>query len=210
MTLDQIALKHGTDKSSKGHGYCDFYEQYLLSLRDKPITLIEAGIGGYEHADRGGESLRMWREYFPVAKVIGFDLHAKPRLYVPGTIIYQGSQDDETFIQWMVQQEGQPDVFIDDASHINALTIRTFEIMFPHVKPGGIYIIEDIHTGLWKDNYGGNPEPMASGTILHFISRLTYGMHADTMLPEYRGPWDGHIESIHIHRNTCLIKKRKQ
>jgi len=208
MTLDQIALKHKTDKASNGHNYCHFYEQFLGPLRAKPITLIDAGIGGYEYPDRGGESLRMWREYFPVATVIGFDLHGKPSLYVPGTVIYQGSQDDEAFVKEMIEREGQPDVFIDDASHINALTIRTFEIMFPHLKPGGIYIVEDIHTGLWVDNYSGNPEPMVPGTILHYLARLTYGLHADTMQPDQRGPFDGHIESMHFYRNTCLIKKR--
>jgi len=218
MTLDEIALKHKTDKSSKGHGYCEFYEQYLGKLRDQPIILMEAGVGGYKFPDRGGESLRTWREYFSNenALVIGFDLYSKRDVNIPGAKIYQGAQDDETFLNWLVEYDGQPDVFIDDASHVNPLTIRTFEIMFPLLKPGGIYIIEDIHTGLWttpqdpENDYKGNPEPMANGTILHYIARLTYGLHADTIRPDYRGPFDGHIESMHIYRNTCLIKKRKQ
>ncbi len=46
---------------------------------------------------------------------------------------------------------------IDDASHDYHLTRRAFEILFPHVRPGGFYVIEDwgwAHMrgfGLWTD-----------------------------------------------------------
>ncbi len=40
------------------------YQQHFAAMRDKPIGLLEIGIGGYENPLNGGESLRMWRSYF--------------------------------------------------------------------------------------------------------------------------------------------------
>lgn len=45
--LDQLAIKHGTDKSSLHHDYCDIYERLFLHLKDENIVFIEAGVGGY-------------------------------------------------------------------------------------------------------------------------------------------------------------------
>ena len=55
-SLAELARKHGTDKFE--HGYCPHYEDRFGNLRDQPITLLE--IGSWY-----GQSLRMWREYFP-------------------------------------------------------------------------------------------------------------------------------------------------
>lgn len=215
MTLDEIGLRAGTDKASKGHNYLHFYDRYLSHLRYEPITLVEAGIGGYEFPDRGGESLRMWRKYFEHdhASIVGFDVYEK-KLNIPGTRIHQISQDDEAKLNFIIGAYGPIDVFIDDASHINPLSIRTFELMFPKVKPGGVYIWEDIHTSYWYENYKGWPDPAAplygKETAATFLHRLQDGLQVDTLENEYREQWDGHIEEMHFMRNTCVIIKRKQ
>jgi hypothetical protein len=55
MDLKALAEKYGTDKLQ--HGYIPFYETYFRYLRD--IILLELGVGGYDDAHAGGESLRM-------------------------------------------------------------------------------------------------------------------------------------------------------
>lgn len=206
--LDKIGLKHKTDKASDGHNYLSFYENFLPPVSE-PVLLVEAGIGGYKYPERGGESLRMWQEYYPCAhSICGFDLYDKSQVSIPGVLILQIDQTDkETLDRYFI--DGTIDVFIDDASHINPLSIRTFEIMFPKVAPGGVYIWEDIHTSYWIDEYHGNPIPGTPGTAAHFITELMHGLQADTLTEENRGPWAGHIESIHLMRNTAVIIKRK-
>ena len=61
--LSQLAIKHGTDKWGH-HFYTDKYEDILKHLKEAEIKLLEIGVGGYEFPDRGGGSLRMWKEYF--------------------------------------------------------------------------------------------------------------------------------------------------
>jgi hypothetical protein len=230
-TLDELGLQYETDKASNGHNYLQFYERFLEPLRDKPITLVEAGVGGYEYPDRGGESLRMWRQYFhnPHAYIAGFDLHDKSGVSILGVHILKGSQTDREFLETNfgygpyddVPDKPYIDIFIDDASHVNPLSIETFKIMFPLVKPGGIYIWEDIHTSYWVEGYRGLPDPDVNNymnnyrpphesTAATFLHRLQDGMQVDTLEEQYRGPFDGHIAEMHFMRNTCVIIKRKQ
>lgn len=58
---------------------------------------------------------------------------------------YGVSQDDETALNaQLARLECRPiDLIIDDASHMLNLSIATFEILFPHVRKGGVYILED-------------------------------------------------------------------
>jgi hypothetical protein len=220
QTLNELGLKHKTDKASDGHNYLHFYERFLSPLRDQDIMLVEAGIGGYDKPDEGGQSLRMWREYFSKATIIGFDKFQKPGINVNGVYVYQIDQTDEQALVNAFAPEPDNDnnprqvidVFIDDASHVNPWSIRTFEIMFPLLKPGGIYIWEDIHTSFWAKGYQGvmlRRQGNHSARATDFLHDLQVGLQADTLEPAIRGVWDGHIEEMHFMRNTCVMIKRK-
>lgn len=209
MTLDQIALRHGTDKSSRHHNYCVIYEKYFESLRDKPIVLWEAGYGGYHFADRGGHGIRMWREYFshPGAQIITIDLHRKTNI-PEGVMFIQGSQDDQA--TWEAADHlstvGPPIIFIDDASHHSDLTIRTFELVWPKLHPGGIYVIEDLEASYWKvasdgqDFKGGRDNP--NSTMNWFLNL------AHTLNHGHSGDQDYGIDSIHFYMKMIFIRKK--
>lgn len=208
MTLDQIAITAKTDKASSGHNYTRVYEKYLEPLRQEPLLIFEVGIGGYQYPERGGESLRMWERYFPNARIVGIDVY--PKQIDGGDRIFteQGSQDDEAFMASLVNKYGAPDLIIDDASHVNKLTIRTFEILFPMLKPGGLYFCEDVHTSFWTLEYGGDPDPATRGTTLAFFQELTAQLSQDTLQPEYRRELlAGYLEFIHFYRNLVILKK---
>lgn len=215
-SLNEIGIETQTDKAAgidHGHGYLDFYETFLSPYRNKEIKLLEIGVGGYEYPDRGGQSLRMWDKYFdhPFTLIAGVDKYPK---YLSGLSqrvrTFAIDQTDSVELNNLVESMGgAPDIVVDDASHINGFSIQTFDIMFALLKPGGVYIWEDVHTSYWP-NYGGDPVPMVSGTALHYLARLVYGLQADTMQAEFRERWDGHIKSMHFMRNTCVIIKREQ
>ena len=65
-TLDEIACRHGADKSSEQHGFTAVYERLFEPRRDEALTLLEIGV--FE-----GASLGMWREYFPSARIFAID-----------------------------------------------------------------------------------------------------------------------------------------
>jgi len=131
MTLDELALKHGTDKSSKYHDYCKAYEQLFQPLKSKPITLLEIGV--YK-----GESLRMWKEFFSYGMIVGVDIDPECKQYEDSRIIIEIA-DQQTYKTWH-----KPDIIIDDGSHNPDHFIKTFRNLWPSLNPGGHYCIEDL------------------------------------------------------------------
>lgn len=134
MTLHQIGLKHGTDKAAF-HGYCDFYEQELQGLNPKRI--LEIGV-------KDGASLRMWKEFYPDAEVVGIDINEP--IEVPGCKVFKMDQTDVYHLLTL----GGFDLIIEDGSHMTLHQQITFMFLFNNsLHPGGIYIIEDIHTSFY-------------------------------------------------------------
>jgi hypothetical protein len=208
MTLDQIALQSKTDKASDGHNYTAVYQKYLEHLRPDPLLIFEIGVGGYQYPDRGGESLRMWERYFPAAKIVGVDIYPKNALGLDRVHIEHGSQDNPDFLASLVAKYGAPDLIVDDASHVNQLTVRTFEILFPMLKPGGLYFCEDVHTSFWLRDYGGDPDPANRSTTVAFFQELTAQLSHDSLLAEFKRPnLAGYLDFIHFYRNLVIVKK---
>jgi len=152
-SLDTIAQRHGTDKATvftrtwaKPHGYTPHLERFFSELREKPIRLLEIGVGG-------GESVRTWLEYFPNAQVHAIDIvqdtnpwnSPKEKPHERYTFCH-GDQSCSTFWSCFLANHGDNlwDVVIDDGSHVSADIIKTFDALWPHVAPGGIYEIEDL------------------------------------------------------------------
>ena len=205
QTLDELAIKHGTDKSSLHHNYCHIYEQYFKHLQHEHIKFAEVGFGGYEYPDRGGQGLRMWREWFTKAEIICVDLFFKINP-VPGTEFIQLSQDNEE-IAGICKGAS---VFIDDGSHINPLTIRTFELVWPVLAPGAFYVIEDIESS-WCPADGwakgcSDPYNYEAPTAKNLGVELISAINAQ-YVPNFAHLYKD-IQSVHFHKNVIIIKKR--
>ncbi len=119
------------------------YEQLFMPLRDKPITLLEIGIGGYRDPLRGGGSLRMWGEFFPNGRIVGLDINHKQLEMPSNTCIHTGSQTDTVTLDSLISEHGGFDIVIDDASHVTEKTIATFEWLWSGTRL--LYIVEDLH-----------------------------------------------------------------
>lgn len=146
MTDADRAFDSGAYGTDKVEGGCfALYERMLAPLADRDVVLLEIGI------DRG-ESLRLWRDFFPRGTIVGVDRDAFDVDLGGRVRTYRGAQDDAAFLT-RVARECAPegfDVIIDDASHVGALSRATFEILFDaHLRPGGVYVVEDWGTGYW-------------------------------------------------------------
>src|SRR5437868_13384546 len=147
MRSKQLDLAtYDTDKIK--HYYLEVYDPVLAPWADKDVKLLEIGI------HRGG-SLKLWRDYFPRASITGIDLKL-PDGFIPGERIqlFQGSQSDTRFLSEVAGKIAPDgfDIIIDDASHIGELSKTTFWHLFDHhLKPGGLYAIEDWGTGYFDD-----------------------------------------------------------
>lgn len=215
VSLRELALKHKTDKAGgrdnpDNHEYCEAYEFFLSGLRsERFFSMLEIGIGGYHFPDRGGESLRMWREYFPEARIFAMDLHPKT-FSIPGVRIYQGDQTDRGVLGHIFSAMHGPAAFIvDDASHFNHLTLKTFEICWPHLSPGGVYAIEDVHTSYWADHgYEGGWHDQTVMNVFKSQTDVLNRKHWPSQPPDGRFFAYPDIESIHFFPEIIFIRKK--
>lgn len=206
-TLQQLCIQHKTDKHGH-HDYARHYDKHFKGIRLKKNVIIELGIGGYEFPDRGGAGLRVWNDYFHNSKIYGIDLYDKSGLNLPArTKIFRGSQADGDFLTKVLSETGIPDVIIDDASHVNSLTIQSFKHLFPWMRPGGIYVIEDVETSWWEKGWDGkqNPYDYDAPTSINFCRWLTNNVNAKHV-PDFKDTYG--IDSIHFYQNMVLIIKK--
>ncbi len=206
FNLKKLAQIYKCDKWGD-HYYMQHYQTHFQKFKWKRIKLLEIGVGGYDNPHIGGNSLRVWKRYFPFGRIYSFDIFNKSFLMERRIKIYQGSQVDEDFLTQTLEKIGEADIIIDDGSHINNHVITTFKFLFPKLKIGGIYVIEDTQTSYWPDYGGGNEEQ--SQTIMNYFKKLADGInYPEYMIKDYRPTYfDQHITSIHFYHNLIFIYK---
>lgn len=201
-------MAHGTDKFGS-HWYTPHYHRFFEHLRDRPVTLLEAGIGGYDDPAAGGESLAMWRDYFPQGRIIGIDVTAKRLDLGPRVVTRQGSMSDPVFITALGAEFGPVDIVIDDGSHVSRDTIRFFGAAFPLLAEGGYFAIEDTQTSYWSA-FGGSLADTAV-TTMNMVKQLVDEVdHAERRLVAGASPahrFADAIRAIHRFHNLVLIEK---
>jgi predicted O-methyltransferase YrrM len=204
-SLDEIGLETGTDKSSQNHNYLSSYERALRG-QSTIDRLLEIGV--YH-----GASVRMWREFLPNAQIVGLDVNQTATAHAGERIAIEiGDQADPATLRRLVGVHGPFDVIVDDGSHIWTHQIVSFETLFPSLAPGGLYILEDVHT-----SYGALAEahgrgcPISTAAYLHRLSDLLYGWRierAEDDLAKRLRPLADLIESITTIRRSVLIRRR--
>jgi hypothetical protein len=207
--LKSLATVYGTDKWGS-HWYAQHYEDHFRHLRNKRLNILEIGIGGYDDPKAGGGSLRMWRTYFPKARIFGIDICDKSCHDERRIKTFQGSQVDNGFLEKVVQQIGTIDIVIDDGSHINEHIIHTFNFLFPRISSTGCYVIEDLQTSYWPE-YGGSCEiDNRRGSAIEFVKTLVDCLnHTEYRILDYSPSYfDLHIQSLHFYHNLAFIQKR--
>lgn len=198
-----IFFSHSGPGILKWLHYLPIYHRAFGSFVGRPVRFLEIGV-------LAGGSMRMWREYFgPSATIFGIDINPDCAAY-GGTAgqVRIGSQDDPAFLRAVVAEMGGVDIVLDDGSHVASHQRASFDVLFPLLNDGGLYLIEDLHTSYWPDYEGGLKR---EGTGIEFLKDLVDQMHRhyfsrganrpDQMLP---------VESIQFFDSIAVIEKRRQ
>ena len=164
--LNILCDKYGSDKgeTKKGghpypwpsHTYTDVYEILFQPRRNDVKSLIECGVGTNNPdlpSSMGingipGASLRVWRDYFPDANIIGLDID-KDILFEEERIkTYYCDQTSAESIQNFIESADlkpqSVDVIIDDALHEFQAGVCLLENLYKYLARDGYYIIEDV------------------------------------------------------------------
>jgi hypothetical protein len=150
-----VMTRHDSDKGQGWHNYTTVYSMLFGRLRDQPLRIFEVGLGTNNPkvaSSMGingspGASLRGWRELFPHALVYGADID-RAILFAEDRIkTFYCDQLDSVAISDLWAQpalQGGMDIIIDDGLHTFESNISFLEGSLEHLRPGGVYVIEDI------------------------------------------------------------------
>lgn len=145
-TLDELGVKYRTDKSSLLHNYLVEYEKEFPEP-EKIETMLEIGLqrGGSWKTNEVSPSIAMWKEFFPEARVFGADIK-KLKFNDERVSFFRMDQNspDDLIRLFNFVPEGL-DFILDDGSHFASHQLITFLVLWPKLKKGGVFIIEDLN-----------------------------------------------------------------
>jgi cephalosporin hydroxylase len=186
MDFREAFSKYPTDKPK----YADFYQRYIGHLDLKLILEIGVLAGG---------SLKAFRELFPNGQVFGIDIDPKTEQFGG---VFLGDQRDRTFLNQVIDKIGIPDLIIDDGGHHRSQQIDSFLILYPKMKSGGIYIVEDLETSFLQDF---NDSAMSCMDVL---TRFVYPTgYSEPLSWEQRDSFKYGYTTITFERNICMVTK---
>jgi SAM-dependent methyltransferase len=154
--LAEIHCRSNGKLSDKWDLYLEVYNRLFSEWREQPINLLEIGV-------QNGGSLETWAQYFSSAhNLVGCDIDKEcacltfddPRIHV---II--GDATDSATVQKIEAVTDSLDIVIEDGSHTSRDIVRSFAEFFPKLRPGGVYIAEDLHCCYWSEWGGGLCRP---------------------------------------------------
>jgi len=161
MSMTELADYCGIDKGSlhENHQYTKIYESLLKDYKSTKPTIIEIGINDPRFP---GKCLKFWDLYFNQMDYYGFDIVDCSGLEFNRDKIttFIGDQNNPDDLLSLINQHDlseKIDVIIDDGSHVSEHIITSFKTLFPHLKKGGLYFVEDLHAG-WAEREKTVPE----------------------------------------------------
>lgn len=163
--LSALAAKYGTDKGivgpSQNHQYTLIYNRMFAHHRADVEHVLEFGIGT-------GASLRMWSDYFPNAQIHGLDIELT-KVNHPRVVTHRFNSVTplDTWFKF--------DLVIDDASHLSSHQRVMFSLHNRHVKPGGFYVIEDLHAARLNGPRWVDEQPTMLQTCREWVSQPPFG-----------------------------------
>jgi len=132
-TMAELFAKHGTDKDNP-HQYGPAYDE-LIPDRERIKAVLEIGVWR-------GYSLNAWREAFPEAVIVGMDSDNAHCPQVAGCEVHRADQRLRSDLDRVVAGR-KFDLIVDDASHIAVDQLFSLFTLWPHLAPGGIYVVEE-------------------------------------------------------------------
>ena len=205
-TPPQSDLQHYFDGIQTGPGiwkwkhYFEVYERHFSKFRNNPVNVLEIGI-------YSGGSLEMWKSYFGAGcTVYGVDIEESCRAYeAQGIRVFIGDQADRNFWRQFKQDAPKIDIVIDDGGHLPIQQLTSFEELFPHLRPGGVYLCEDLSGKMHR--------------FSAYVSGLSAQLHAwadgnedfannERRLSVKTTPFQCAVHSIHVYPFIAIIEKR--
>lgn len=193
------------DANAEGRGiwkwrhYFEAYHRHFAKFIGKEVHVLEIGVFS-------GGSMQMWKHYFGAGcRVYGIDIREECKAYEDESIrILIGDQGNRQFWKSVREQVPKLDIVIDDGSHFTEHQIVSVEELLSHLRPGGVYAVEDLYTvtNAFHDYAGG-------------LARNLYGWGpakpgvADPMDGQIPEPFQRSVGSVHHYPYLTVFEKHE-
>jgi hypothetical protein len=226
IRLTEIASKYDDGGGvTKTMDYYEAYTKYFEEIRDQGLNILELGV-------HEGISLRIFSEYFRNARLLGVDINPCPNdlSMLANVSLRICDQTDRAKLLGVVDAFSPSglDIVIDDASHYGFYSLTSFEILFPRLKIGGLYIVEDWGTGYWDDWPDGSRyqrcrteafdgmlpkrQPSHDAGMVGFVKSLVDLVGAGDIRPYFAAPRQrlAGLEFLHFYSGLAVMKKKSE
>lgn len=172
VSLHELGLKYHLDKAYAHEYTLEFYPRHLEAIRRSAELIVEVGVWD-------GGSLRMWSEYFDKARLLGIDINfSRIKAPVPRCSLRYADQSkpEELKLAFSDIARDSVDMIIEDGMHTSRCQQICFGFLFPFVKPGGRYIIEDLQSSV---SWPGEKEEQI--TSLEMLNNMQHTGEVDSL-----------------------------
>ena len=177
----------------KWEHYFEIYHRHLARFVGRAVNVVEVGVFS-------GGSLEMWRAYLgDGCQVHGVDIDEACRAYADAHVsIAIGDQADRAFWRQFKRAVPEVDILIDDGGHEPEQQIVTLEEMLPHLRPGGVYLCEDVHNT-------GNRFTDYATALVRELNRMGYVNELG--IEDGTSPFQAAVHAIHFYPFVVVIEK---
>ena len=188
-------LERYFDNHAAGEGiqkwrhYFEIYDRHFAKFVGSEVYVVEIGVAA-------GGSLQMWLDYFgPCCHLYGIDIAPGCKMHERESVrICIGDQADPRFWTWFLREVPRIDILIDDGGHRLHQQVATFEAVYPHIRPGGVYLCEDVH---------GTDNPFHG-----YVNGLARNLHSWERFPTTE--FQRLVGSVHVYPYVTVIEKPDQ
>lgn len=176
------------------HGWWDYVWHYKYAYCDQLHKKAERIKKVLEIGVQGGGSIKMWEKLFD-AEVHGIDCYDFREHAGGNRHVHVGLQGDVGFLEREIIPHGPFDLIIDDGGHVAVDQVISFRTLWPHVSPGGVYLIEDLGMNYdWPNNYSCM-EYLKNG-----VDSVNIVYNVKPTIPD--------LDSIHFYSAMCWMHKK--
>ena len=209
----ESALRSGTDKVTTHH-YEFLYGQFLGPLRDSEINFLEIGLGCNMNYGPG-KSIILWKEFLPKAtiSVLEYNADCAQKFVSEVENLFIGDQSNFDVLN-NIGKYGPYDVVVDDGGHSRKQQVNSLIGLWPFIKSGGFYIIEDIFTS-FMPSYNDNQEA-ATDVIFQLILLLNEAadiqagtiFHNNIQISKHSRKIAKDLLYISCFQRVCILNKK--
>jgi hypothetical protein len=125
------------ERCGKKDFHAELYEKLFAPRIHDHIRMLEIGVWH-------GESLRVWKKFFDSLTLYGIDINSVADIDESIATIFIGDASWPKFMHNVAKAVKELDIVIDDGGHFSDDQQVAFEHLWPIVKKGGLYIVEDL------------------------------------------------------------------